>query len=112
MWESVLVAGVVDWAEDPSLSSTELAVLAGVLALAVALVLGYRLYGSFRLSPGERFARVVGSLDTVAVLMHSDPDPDAMASAVAAAEIADERDTDATIYYPRVFSTQVTVCDS
>lgn len=100
MWESVLVAGVVDWAEDPSLSSTELAVLAGVLALAVALVLGYRLYGSFRLSPGERFARVVGSLDTVAVLMHSDPDPDAMASAVAAAEIADERDTDATIYYP------------
>jgi nanoRNase/pAp phosphatase (c-di-AMP/oligoRNAs hydrolase) len=100
MWASVLVAGVVDWAEDLGLSSTELVVLASVLALAVALVLGYHLYGSFRTTPGERFASVVGALDTVAVLMHSDPDPDAMASAVAAAEIADERGTDATIYYP------------
>jgi len=100
MWESVLAGGVVDWAEDLGLSSTELTVLAGVLVLIVALALGYRIYSSFRATPGRQFARVVGSLDAVAVLMHSDPDPDAMASAVAAAEIAGERGTDATIYYP------------
>jgi len=100
MWEFVLVAGVVDWAEDLGLSSTELVVLASVLVLVVALVLGYHIYSSLRATPGRQFARVVGSLDSVAVLMHSDPDPDAMASAVAAAEIAGERGTDATIYYP------------
>ncbi|ERH08964.1 MAG: exopolyphosphatase-related protein [halophilic archaeon J07HX64] len=63
-------------------------------------MLGYRLYRSARVTPGQRFAQVVGTPDAVAVLMHSDPDPDAMASAVAAAEIAEEQGTDATIYYP------------
>jgi len=34
------------------------------------------------------------------VLMHTDPDPDAMASALATAEIAESNDTPATIYHP------------
>jgi nanoRNase/pAp phosphatase (c-di-AMP/oligoRNAs hydrolase) len=100
MWESVAVGGVADRAGNLGLSSTELAVLISVLALAVALVIGYSVYRYLRTTSGERFASVVGSLDSVAVLMHSDPDPDAMASAVAAAEIAGQRDTDATVYYP------------
>ena len=100
MWESGAVEEATDWTGAVDLSSTELAVLAGALLLLVAVVVGYTIYGSLRKTSGERFARVIGSLDRVAVLMHSDPDPDAMASAVAAAEIAARRDTDATIYYP------------
>jgi nanoRNase/pAp phosphatase (c-di-AMP/oligoRNAs hydrolase) len=94
------VEGAIDLVEDVGLSSTELLALAVVVVLVVALVAGYKLFSYVRATPGERFARVVGSLDSVAVLMHSDPDPDAMASAVAAAEIAGQRGTDVTIYYP------------
>jgi nanoRNase/pAp phosphatase (c-di-AMP/oligoRNAs hydrolase) len=100
MRESGVAKGVVDRVGDLGLSSTELVALAGVVALVVAVVVGYRLYRYLRVTPGEKFASVLGSLDSVAVLMHSDPDPDAMASAVAAAEIAGQRDTDVTIYYP------------
>jgi nanoRNase/pAp phosphatase (c-di-AMP/oligoRNAs hydrolase) len=100
MLPSIAVEGAGGFTGNIGLSSGELAVLAGVLALALVVVLGYRLYTSTRATAGRRFARVVGSLDTVAVLMHSDPDPDAMASAVAAAEIAEEQGTDTTLYYP------------
>lgn len=104
MWEAAVVDGVIDGVADGvgavELSSTELAVLASVIAVVVAVIAGYALYRYLRKTPGEQFARLLGSLDSVAVLMHPDPDPDAMASAIAAAEIAAERDTDANIYYP------------
>lgn len=100
MLPSTAVSGAGGFTGSIGLSSGELAILAGVLALALVLVLGYRLYTSARMTPGQRFAQVVGAPDAVAVLMHSDPDPDAMSSAVAAAEIAEEEGTDATIYYP------------
>ena len=94
---SVAVEGAVDL---PGLSQAESAVLVGLLGLLAVLVVGYLLYRYLGRPPGQRFARVLGSLDSVAVLMHSDPDPDAMASAVAAAEIARARGTEASIYYP------------
>ena len=100
MWESGVAAAAVEVPGDfGRLSTTEL-LLVGVVALLVVLVVGYALYRYLQKTTGERFAGVVGSLDSVAVLMHSDPDPDAMASAVAAAEIARQQDTDTTIYYP------------
>mgnify|MGYP002761980736 FL=1 len=100
MWESGIAATVVDEAGNIGLSGRELWVLAGAVVVVLALVVGYALFRYLSKTPGERFASVVGSLDSVAVLMHSDPDPDAMASAVAAAEIARERGTDTEIYYP------------
>ena len=100
MLPSIAAEGAGGFTGNLGLSSGQLAVLAGVLVLALIVVLGYKLYTSARMTTGRRFARMVGSLDTVAVLMHSDPDPDAMASAVAAAEIAEEQGTDTTLYYP------------
>lgn len=71
-----------------------LVVLLSVLGGAVLV------YRYLRRSPGERFARTLEPLDSVAVLMHSNPDPDAMSCAIAARVIAESRGADATIYYP------------
>ena len=96
----MFASAAVDSLGDLGLSSTASTALAGLLALVVVLGVGYLLYRYLRKTPGEAFAGVVDSLDSVAVLMHSDPDPDAMASAVAAAEIARGQNTEANIYYP------------
>ena len=96
------VSGAVDSIEDSIPSSVDPTVLA-VLAVVVVLVVllgGYGLLRLLRKTPGEQFARTVASLDSIAVLMHADPDPDAMASALAAAEIAESRGTETNIYYP------------
>jgi len=96
------VVGVVDTLRDalPSSASTEgLAVAAAVLVL-VLVGLGVALYRFLRTTPAETFASVLGSVDSVGVLMHAEPDPDAMASALAVLELAAARDTDATAYYP------------
>lgn len=49
---------------------------------------------------GSRFARLLGDLDSAAVLMHANPDPDAMACAMAVEELAEAKDTDVTLYFP------------
>ena len=89
-------AATVDELPGAVSSPTVVAVVA-VLVVAVVAVVAYRL---LRTSTGERFANVLDSLDSVAVLMHTDPDPDAMAAALAVAEIAQSHDTPATIYHP------------
>ncbi len=66
----------------------------------VLFVVGIYLFRYLRRTTGEQFAGVLGSYDEVAVLMHPDPDPDAMACALAVQEIADDRETDAVMYYP------------
>ncbi len=69
-----------------------------LLVLLVFLVLFFR--RQRELTPGEKFARLVGREDEIAVLMHSNPDPDAMSCAIAVQAIADASDTAVTLYYP------------
>ncbi|MEF8813055.1 MAG: DHHA1 domain-containing protein [Halovenus sp.] len=75
-----------------------LAVLVAGLALA-AIVAGVVALLRYRRTAGQRFKQALAPLDSLAVLMHPDPDPDAMASALAAMEVAESVDTAATIYY-------------
>ncbi|MFB6211372.1 MAG: bifunctional oligoribonuclease/PAP phosphatase NrnA [Halobacteriales archaeon] len=76
-------------------------VAAGVLALAVAIVLAIALIVRWlRRSTGERFRRALADRDAVSILMHPNPDPDAMAAAIGVRHIAERAGTDATIYYP------------
>jgi nanoRNase/pAp phosphatase (c-di-AMP/oligoRNAs hydrolase) len=97
------VTSVVDDGVDAlpsSLTDEPLVLVAGALAVLALVVLAVLVYRWLSRTPGERFARTLGSLDAVAVLMHPNPDPDAMACALAAGEIAATRDTDATLYHP------------
>jgi nanoRNase/pAp phosphatase (c-di-AMP/oligoRNAs hydrolase) len=73
-----------------------------VAAVAVVVLVGFGLviYWQLRTTTGQTFADVLGGHDAVAVLMHADPDPDAMAAALAVSELAGARDTSATAYYP------------
>jgi len=80
--------------EDPLLWG---AVIAGTIVALVVLGLAVR---RLRRTTGERFVRLLDGQDEVAVLMHPNPDPDAMASALGVAELADSVDADATIQYP------------
>ncbi len=75
--------------------------LAGALAIVTVLVLvgAAFLYRWFTRSPGERLARVLGKADEVAILMHPNPDPDAMGAAIGVRELAEARGTTGSIYY-------------
>ncbi|MDG5817583.1 bifunctional oligoribonuclease/PAP phosphatase NrnA [Natronococcus sp. A-GB7] len=53
-----------------------------------------------RRPPGVRLRNLLESHDEVAVLLHPNPDPDAMACAMGVAEIASSADTDATLQFP------------
>ncbi|WP_418281252.1 DHH family phosphoesterase [Halorubrum sp. DTA98] len=79
--------------ENPELTA------AAVLAVLVALASTYA-FVRLRRAPGVRFRRVLADLDEIAVLMHPNPDPDAMAAAVGVASLADQLDVDATIQFP------------
>jgi nanoRNase/pAp phosphatase (c-di-AMP/oligoRNAs hydrolase) len=67
--------------------------------LVVALVLGWWARRRLR-TPGTTLRRRLARRDSVTVLMHPNPDPDAMACALGVAYLADSVDTEATIQYP------------
>ncbi|MXR50147.1 bifunctional oligoribonuclease/PAP phosphatase NrnA [Halovenus sp. WSH3] len=94
----MLVAGVVGVTLSSAVTVRPLVLAA--LAGAVLLPVGYLIYRRFFAPPGKRFARAVGSAEEVAVLMHPNPDPDAMSSALGARAVADSVDTETTLYYP------------
>jgi nanoRNase/pAp phosphatase (c-di-AMP/oligoRNAs hydrolase) len=73
------------------------AAVVGLLVVLVALWWGIRW---FRRTPGEQFISRLADHEDVSVLMHPNPDPDAMASALAVAEFADHADVDASLQYP------------
>ena len=75
--------------------------LAALLALAgvVALVAAGLLYRRLRRSPGERFQYALSRTDAVTVLMHPNPDPDAMATALGVAHLARRAGAEPTIQY-------------
>lgn len=92
------VGGALD-----SLASTlrEEPLLAVGVVVAVLVLLGaaWGVVRYLRRTPGERFARLLGEQESVGVLMHPGPDPDAMACALGVAALAEQQDTDATLYY-------------
>jgi nanoRNase/pAp phosphatase (c-di-AMP/oligoRNAs hydrolase) len=93
------VSGIVDRAtsfagENPVLAAG--AVVLALIALGAAAVLLRR----YLRPPGKWFERALGEPDEITVLMHPDPDPDAMAAALGTAHIAERVGTDATLCYP------------
>ena len=80
--------------------SLELLVVSVLVLVAVALVLGgWWMTRRVRRSPGVRFQRMLADYDDVTVLMHPNPDPDAMSCAMAVDRIADSVDTTTTLQY-------------
>jgi len=73
------------------------AAVVGLLVVLVALWWGIRW---FRRTPGEQFISRLADHEDISVLMHPNPDPDAMASALAVAEFADHAGVDASLQYP------------
>ncbi|NUB91589.1 bifunctional oligoribonuclease/PAP phosphatase NrnA [Haloterrigena sp. SYSU A558-1] len=70
-----------------------------VVATVAVAVGGWWVVSWFRRPPGVRFQRLLGEYDHVAVVMHPNPDPDAMSCAMGVARIAETVDTEATLQY-------------
>jgi nanoRNase/pAp phosphatase (c-di-AMP/oligoRNAs hydrolase) len=70
-----------------------------VAALLVSVGGGVALYQYLTRSPVSQLRRTLGEYDAVTVLMHPDPDPDAMASALAVDQFAADAGTAATLCY-------------
>ncbi|OIB56350.1 DHH family phosphoesterase [Natrialba sp. SSL1] len=71
-----------------------------ILAIAGLGLGGWWIVRWFRRPPGVRLQRVLAEYDDVTVLMHPNPDPDAMACAMGVAAIADDVGTETTLQYP------------
>jgi nanoRNase/pAp phosphatase (c-di-AMP/oligoRNAs hydrolase) len=96
---SVPVGDVIDQAiealrADP-LFATAILLLAAALVLLVLL-----LVRQLFITKGVALQRALGNLDRVVVLMHPNPDPDAMAAAIGVARLAELVETEAVIQYP------------
>lgn len=75
--------------------------LAALFAAIGLLLVGYtgvRLIAHYR-HPGRKLHRLLRGYETVAIVMHPNPDPDAMGAALGVEAIAESADTEATIYY-------------
>ena len=83
-----------------SVRSLEPLLLSLLVLVVVALVLGvWWLVRWFRRPPGARFQRLLANYDDVTVLMHPNPDPDAMSCAMGVERIAESVDTATTLQY-------------
>ena len=75
------------------------AVAATIVVALLATAIGvYALY-RFERPMGTRFLERLSELDEVAVLLHPNPDPDAMATGIGVASLAEQVGTDATVQY-------------
>jgi len=90
---------VVDAASSAAGSNPLLVAAAVVGALALLAGLGW-LVRRRRRGPGARLRRAVEPYEEISVLMHPNPDPDAMSCALAVSELAGEVETDTTLQYP------------
>ncbi len=79
-------------------TNPETAVLGAVVALVVVIGL-IALLRWIRRPMGARLRRVLAKSDEIAVLMHPNPDPDAMACAYGVAHLAESYGTPARMYY-------------
>lgn len=76
-------------------------VVAAAAAVVVAFLVGIWLVIRWIRRPmGVRFEGLLAKRDEIAVLMHPNPDPDAMACAIGVEAIAESVGTDVTIQYP------------
>ena len=84
----------------PPLGADPIVVGGGVLAVVAAA--GILLFVRVRTdrTRAHQFRAALAVRDEVAVLTHSNPDPDALACALAVRELAEDVGTDATIHYP------------
>jgi nanoRNase/pAp phosphatase (c-di-AMP/oligoRNAs hydrolase) len=73
--------------------------VAGALIVLIVVAVGLVVLRARR-TPGVRFRRLLADEDEITVLMHPNPDPDAMSAAVGVASLADQVDVDATVQYP------------
>jgi nanoRNase/pAp phosphatase (c-di-AMP/oligoRNAs hydrolase) len=71
-----------------------------VVVAALVVVVGYFALRLYWQTPVDRLVRALRRVEEVVVLTHPNPDPDAMASALAVARIARAVGTDATVRYP------------
>ena len=95
--DAVLEAAVDVLEPVTSLEPEFLLALAGTVVVLVFLLWFWRWY---RRPPGVRLASLLKQREAITVLMHPNPDPDAMASAMGVAAIARSVGTDATMQYP------------
>lgn len=83
-----------------AVTATDPLVLSLVVIGAIAVGIGvWWLVSWLRRPPGSRLQRVLAGHEEVAVLTHPNPDPDAMATAMGVAWIADTVDTETTLQY-------------
>ncbi|TQQ83411.1 bifunctional oligoribonuclease/PAP phosphatase NrnA [Halonotius terrestris] len=73
-----------------------LAVILTVLGVVVAVVA----YWWLRTTRGEEFVALLEDWEEAVVLMHPNPDPDAMAAATAISDLGEQYDTDIAVNYP------------
>ena len=78
--------------QNPELVAVTAAALMVSIVAALALL-------RYRRPMGVRFKEALASKDRVAVLMHPDPDPDAMAAAIGIARLAEQVDCEPTVQF-------------
>ncbi len=71
-----------------------------LVVVAVALLFAAAIWWYLRPTAGDRFVDALSRYDRISVLMHPNPDPDAMASALGVSALAESVDTDTIIQYP------------
>jgi len=92
------LASPVETVRDTAQANPALVAGALVVAVVVAALLGWGVR-RLRRAKGSSFVRALGKRDEVSILMHPNPDPDAMACALAVGELADSVGVDATLQY-------------
>ena len=85
----------LDWAVT---NPYQTAILAGVLVLLV--VVAWYLLRWYRRPAGERLRRILAHEEEISILLHPNPDPDAMAAAMGVAYLADLAGTDSVLRFP------------
>ena len=98
MWVPGAISEGLPEAEAFVRANPELVAVAGLVAV-IVIVGVYALVRAHR-PAGVDFRRLLAEKSDITVLMHPNPDPDAMASAIGVASLADQLDVDATVQYP------------
>ena len=73
---------------------------AAILILVILVIGAVLILRRLRRSPGKRLKRILEEEEEIAILMHPNPDPDAMGAAIGIQDIANSVRTETTIYYP------------
>ncbi|WP_247728311.1 DHH family phosphoesterase [Halovivax limisalsi] len=94
------LVGLIDRTRNGLEAVDPLVLSAAVLAMLLLAAGSWWLYRWLNRPPGRRLRRLVARQDEIAVLMHPNPDPDAMACAMGVAAIAETVETDVTLQYP------------